>query len=468
MTSHKHIRGKKIRCKGLAIKLNVYNPIFKSDFEKPNKGYIPQDIPSKLHLINRVASIIESIKQAISDDSKISRIDELSSLIIQYPFLKYYAYKNDAYTILNQIWLKSSSRNLTSSVDQIFALLGCHKPLHNEGICILSIDGGGSRGLLSLHILKEIQKLCNQPIYTLFDFICGTSTGAFIASLVGLNRKTLDQCTDLYKELSADLFERNRLIGAGKLVWSHSYYDSDVLVKALKKQFLDKSMISTSKDLDSPKVALISTVVNTPLPKPFIFRNYDFPLNSESLYPGTYDATIWQACQASASAPGYFQACQYGPYILQDGGVLMNNPAPIAVHESKLIWPGERVQCIVSLGNGRFNPFDKPSSPDTYSSLKSKLSKMAQFIADTEGAHSILSDLLPYNYYYRLNPRLTKEFHLDEKNPDNLKIIEDDAAKYVERNAALFEKLGRRLMARRKFTSVARDAINRYKSKFLS
>ena len=44
-------------------------------------------------------------------------------------------------------------------------------------------------------------------------------------------------------------------------------------------------------------------------------------------------------------------------YIMfKDGGLIANNPTSIALHECKLLWPGENIQCVVSLGNGRTAP----------------------------------------------------------------------------------------------------------------
>ena len=68
----------------------------------------------------------------------------------------------------------------------------------------------------------------------------------------------------------------------------------------------------------------------------------------------------------------------------QDGGVLTNNPTAIAIHECRLLWPQEALQCVVSLGTGRYEPTSMPQSP-VYTSLKTKVEKFVQSATDTEG-----------------------------------------------------------------------------------
>ena len=58
------------------------------------------------------------------------------------------------------------------------------KPKNPEVIRILSLDGGGVRGLISLEVLKHIEQESGKPIAELFDFVAGTSTGSIVATIL--------------------------------------------------------------------------------------------------------------------------------------------------------------------------------------------------------------------------------------------------------------------------------------------
>jgi calcium-independent phospholipase A2-gamma len=82
---------------------------------------------------------------------------------------------------------------------ETLANLGWHGPLKSSGIRILSIDGGGMRGIIALQMLKALEQETGQEIHQLFDFICGVSTGAIIASFLGFHKKTIPEIEQTYK-----------------------------------------------------------------------------------------------------------------------------------------------------------------------------------------------------------------------------------------------------------------------------
>lgn len=70
-----------------------------------------------------------------------------------------------------------------------------------KGLRILSMDGGGMKGLATVQILKQIEKRTGKRIHELFDLICGTSTGGMLAIALGIKLMSLDQCEEIYKNL---------------------------------------------------------------------------------------------------------------------------------------------------------------------------------------------------------------------------------------------------------------------------
>jgi len=85
--------------------------------------------------------------------------------------------------------LNDQDKKLVGNINECLSLIGYvdQTSIKHRGINILSLDGGGAKGLVTIEILRQIQKNCGgRPIPEIFDYICGVSTGAILAALIGI------------------------------------------------------------------------------------------------------------------------------------------------------------------------------------------------------------------------------------------------------------------------------------------
>ncbi|CAJ0604214.1 unnamed protein product [Cylicocyclus nassatus] len=406
---------------------------------------------SRTEVTNKTRALVQKILLAEASSSRLLRIQELSSHIIAFPPTRIIA-AQDPYLIANLLKIVTSeytAAELRAEARQCLTLCGCQPPVKSRGVNLLSIDGGGTRGMMALEVLQELERISGKKICELFDYVIGVSTGSIIASLLVAKGFTIDECREVYLDVSRRLFSQNRLTGVSGIVFSHSYYDTKKWVKLLKEVIGEGlPLIGTSKTC-VPRLAIIASVVNSPVLQPYVFRNYEPPAGRDSHYVGSTAYEVWQAIQASAAAPLYFEEVALGNFLLQDGGVIANNPTAIGVHEAKLLWPQERFHCVVSVGNGRtvmdFEREEEAAKPASLSSLQ-KFNRIVDSATNTEAVHMCMHDLLDEDVYYRLNPYMTYPYGLDEINPKKLAQMSNDAKLYVRRNNAKIEEAAARLL----------------------
>lgn len=126
---------------------------------------------------------------------------------------------------------------------------------------ILSIDGGGMRGAISVAMLAELEVLTGKPAYELFDMVVGTSTGAIIAAGLGVGLSAAELLERVYRDKLRDAFAsqpsgllkwlRFALRGMRNLYDWQPFLDSlTPLVEGYKVRDLQKPIVMmTTKDV---------------------------------------------------------------------------------------------------------------------------------------------------------------------------------------------------------------------------
>ncbi|OJJ82631.1 uncharacterized protein ASPGLDRAFT_129530 [Aspergillus glaucus CBS 516.65] len=225
---------------------------------------------------------------------------------------------------------------------------------------LLSLDGGGIRGLSSLYILKHVMESIN-PDYPpkpceYFDMIAGTSTGGLIAIMLGRLKMGVNECIDAYNTLATQAFTRKAYLPITLTGHVKERFDSKQLEAALKKAIADRlhDQDALLKDPDtSCRVVLCATRAGTSTT--VALRSYCNERECSELYN---TVKIWEAGRATSAASSFFDPITIGPNGQRffDGATGANNPIRHLWMEAKDIWSAapleEQIGCIVSIGTG--------------------------------------------------------------------------------------------------------------------
>ena len=236
---------------------------------------------------------------------------------------------------------------------------------------ILSCDGGGILGLLSVEILArleaDLRSATGKPDLLLcdyFDFVCGTSTGAIIAACIAAGMSTA-QIRTFYKDSGKQMFDKASLFKR-----LHYAYNKEPLARKLQTAF--SAALGKDTTLGSPglRSVLMMVMRNATTDSPWPVSNNPFAhYNQRDRQDCNLDLPLWQLVRASTAAPTYFppEVVRFGEeddehaytFVFVDGGVTTyNNAAFLAFQMAtaapyKMNWTtGTDQLLIVSVGTG--------------------------------------------------------------------------------------------------------------------
>jgi uncharacterized protein len=215
---------------------------------------------------------------------------------------------------------------------------------------ILSLDGGGIRGVFPAAFLAKLEEHIGAPIGSYFDLIAGTSTGGIIAIGLGLGLSAKN-ILKFYEKRGPAIFDqehgqfenfvRQRLRGALHLFGSK--YSSAPLQDAL-------TGILGGRRLGESRTRLVIPAWHPMLERVYIYKTAHHP-RLETDYKGL----ALDAAMATAAAPTFLKPHLTSDAIeLVDGGVWANNPIGVAAIEAVgvLRWPAD---CLKILSIGTIN-----------------------------------------------------------------------------------------------------------------
>jgi patatin-like phospholipase/acyl hydrolase len=323
-------------------------------------------------------------------------------------------------------------------------------------IKVLSIDGGGIRGVIPATVLAEIETRTQSRIAELFDLIAGTSTGGILA--LGLAKPSAKDPTypeyaasdlaDLYVKEGKRIFARSpwhRLSALDNLL--DEKYDAAGVEAVLKQYFGDVKM---SKAVTETLV----TSYELETRQPWFFARHKALEAPESDFPMRFVG------RATSAAPTYFEpeelkaTTPHGGLI--DGGVFANNPAMCAYVEAKKLHPGPEEVLVVSLGTGQY------TRPIQFAEAKGwGLAKWAKPILDVvlDGASDTVDHQMKVlcresddgdPRYYRFQTELTLgSDDLDNVTATNIAALRQKAHELIEQQSDSLDQLCRELTAKR-------------------
>lgn len=294
---------------------------------------------------------------------------------------------------------------------------------------VLSLDGGGIRGLIPALVLQEIEARTDTPVAQLFDHIAGTSTGGILA--LGLTIPEDDgsgpaysagDLAQLYADRGSEIFDRSFWKGVSSVGGTlDEKYSPEGLNEALTDYFGHTPLGKAQADV-------LVSAYDIQNREPFFFKSW---------YEEHANVEMRRVARATSAAPTYFEpalaSVEGSEHVLIDGGVFVNNPAMSAYAEAqRRTSEGEEIQ-VVSIGTGAMT---RPISNDE----AEEWGKAEWAIPLLDVVFDGVQDAVNYQLEYILGegfhrfqvPLRVASDDMDNASPGNIENLRTEAERLIE------------------------------------
>ncbi|WP_264731185.1 patatin-like phospholipase family protein [Wolbachia endosymbiont (group A) of Sphaerophoria taeniata] len=294
---------------------------------------------------------------------------------------------------------------------------------------ILSVDGGGIRGIIPAIILAEIEKRTRKRVAEIFDLMAGTSTGGIV--IAGLCKKDKPQYSandlvEFYREYGPYIF-KSSFLRRSIFSWLNcAQYPHKNIEFVLDKYFGDDILKNT-----------LSNVLIT---------SYDIHNNCPFFFKSWKEGNIKlkDALRAATAAPTYFipkhLKIDQIDRVLVDGGVFANNPASCAYASGKKLFPNDDI-VLLSIGTGRTDRSIEYANSKRFGKIgwiKPLIHVM--FSSSLDAVNYQLNQVIA-DKYIRIQSQLKiASPDMDNITSKNIKSLQQEAKAMIEENQKVINK----------------------------
>lgn len=305
---------------------------------------------------------------------------------------------------------------------------------------ILSIDGGGIRGLIPATIIAHLEKQLG-PIAQRFHMLSGTSTGGILAcGLCQEKPMTAESLVSFYKERGPSIFDSS---------WSTLGGVADVKYDASKLEDAIKAVLSGNISQIANNELLI-TAYDLENRLPFLFKSWKargIELKSGES-PKSNAFLIKDVARCTSAAPTYFKPALVKnaagkQFAMVDGGVFANNPAMCAYVAARRIYPNAEQYQIISIGTGTLtHPYAYSEAVDWGLVGWARPLLDIMFAGSSDTVDYQLDQLAPQVMHHRVQSSLVgASEEMDDVTPENLDALIKVAGVTIDKNKDLFNHM---------------------------